>query len=459
MTSEFSSTEYKPVFGEPVGAPIITQLTPAQYVEYSDTNSHHKCVYQPNIPEISQHKLYQKSHNSNTLEDGSATLPPNKELPFVSVCTPTFNRRPFIQTMFECFRNQTYPKSHIEWIIVDDGTDKIRDLIDFSGIPQIKYFEVDPKMTLGAKRNFMHTKTKGDIIVYFDDDDYYPPERISHAVETLESNPTALVAGTSSIHVHFKPLRNSDGCPKVPVNASIDIMDNEQIVEFGPYPSLPGQATAGTFAFKRKLLDTCSYNESESLAEEQAFLKNFTIPFVALDPLKTILVFAHNQNTFDKRTLLQQSPWSSTMQPVSLTVDDFIRTPKEAHLKRFFMDNIDAAVRAYLPGTIDHKPDVIAHLAKLDAERASLLNNAGSQFIVHKDLNGVERIVSPAEIVQLCVTLDAKNQELQKEVTNLHAQLSEKQTKIDGLYNANTKLQHLLHIYNQGYEPINNLVL
>ena len=36
--------------------------------------------------------------------------PNNKEYfekyPFVSICTPTFNRRPFIENMFTCFRNQ-----------------------------------------------------------------------------------------------------------------------------------------------------------------------------------------------------------------------------------------------------------------------------------------------------------------------------------------------------------------
>ena len=74
-------------------------------------------------------------------------------LPMVSVCTPTFNRRPFIQNMFNCFINQDYPKHLIEWIIVDDGTDKIQDLVLASGIPQIRYFEVPEKMTLGAKRN------------------------------------------------------------------------------------------------------------------------------------------------------------------------------------------------------------------------------------------------------------------------------------------------------------------
>jgi glycosyltransferase involved in cell wall biosynthesis len=76
-----------------------------------------------------------------------------KYYPLVSVCTPTFNRRPFIPTMFQCFKNQNYPMDRIEWIIVDDGTDKIKDLIDKSGISQIKYFELDKKVSLGEKRN------------------------------------------------------------------------------------------------------------------------------------------------------------------------------------------------------------------------------------------------------------------------------------------------------------------
>ena len=78
--------------------------------------------------------------------------------PFVSVCTPTFNRRPFIPIMFTCFKNQTYPMDRIEWIIVDDGTDKIEDLVKASGIKNIQYFALDKKMPLGEKRNYMHKK-------------------------------------------------------------------------------------------------------------------------------------------------------------------------------------------------------------------------------------------------------------------------------------------------------------
>ena len=119
--------------------------------------------------------------------------------PFVSICTPTFNRRPFIPIMIKCFENQTYPKDKIEWIIVDDGTDKIEDLV--SHIPEVKYFKYDEKMTLGKKRNLLNEKAKGDIIIYMDDDDYYPPERVSHAVEALEKS-SALIAGCSDIYLY-----------------------------------------------------------------------------------------------------------------------------------------------------------------------------------------------------------------------------------------------------------------
>ena len=65
--------------------------------------------------------------------------PKDNKYPFVSVCTPTFNRRPFIPAMMKCFNHQTYPKHRMEWIIIDDGTDKIGDLVQH--IPQVKYLK------------------------------------------------------------------------------------------------------------------------------------------------------------------------------------------------------------------------------------------------------------------------------------------------------------------------------
>jgi hypothetical protein len=304
-----------------------------------------------------------------------------KHRPFVSVCTPTFNRRPFIENMFQCFRNQDYPKDRIEWIIVDDGTDKINDLIAKANIPQIKYFAVDTKMTLGAKRNLMHKHTKGSIIVYMDDDDYYPPDRVSHAVEKLESNKQALCAGSSEIYIYFKTLN--------------------RMVQCGPYG--PNHATAGTFAFRRELLDQTKYEDHAALAEERAFLKDYTVPFVQLDPMKSILVFSHEHNTFDKRKMLD-NPHPDFLKDSPKTVNDFIKNKNEDSIKDFFMNKIDKLLEAYEPGSPKMKPDVLEQIKKIEAERADMLKKAqqetANQIILQKP--GEEPVVlTPHDAVNI----------------------------------------------------------
>jgi len=268
-----------------------------------------------------------------------------KVLPFVSICTPTFNRRPFIPIMFECFRNQTYPKDRMEWIIIDDGTDKIKDLIDAANIPQIKYFPYDTKMTLGKKRNVMHDKTKGDILVYMDDDDYYPPERVEHAV-TMLTKSKAICAGASELYVYFNDLN--------------------QMWQCGPYG--PNHATAGTFAFKRELLSKSRYNETACIAEEREFLHGYTIPFVQLEPRKTILVFSHEHNTFDKRKLLK-NPHPDFMKQSDKTVAKFIRKDSEERIKQFFTKDMDIVLKDYAPGDPINKPDVLKQTREIEEKR------------------------------------------------------------------------------------------
>ena len=271
-------------------------------------------------------------------------------LPMVSVCTPTFNRRPFIKNMFECFRNQDYPKSRIEWIIVDDGTDKIQDLVKEADIPQIKYFEVNDKMPLGAKRNFMHQQVQGDIIVYMDDDDYYPPERISHAVERLTANPEAMCAGSSEIYIYFKGMN--------------------KMIQCGPYG--PNHATAGTFAFRKELIQQTKYEDHAALAEERAFLKDYTVPFVQLDPMKTILVFSHEHNTFDKRKMFQQQQDPRYFKESGKVVNNFIRRKNEKTIKKFFMDDIDNMLTFYEPGRPTMKPDVLKQIKEIEDKREQM---------------------------------------------------------------------------------------
>jgi glycosyltransferase involved in cell wall biosynthesis len=333
----------------------------------------------------------------------------NKFYPLVSVCTPTFNRRPFIPTMIECFKNQTYPKNRIEWIIVDDGTDKVRDLVEAANIPQIKYFELPDKLPLGAKRNYMHTKCTGTIIVYMDDDDYYPPERIEHAVDKLNENRNALCAGSSEIYIYFKHIK--------------------KMIQCGPYG--PNHATAGTFAFRAELFKNNRYNDDAALAEERAFLKDYTVPFVQLDPLKTILVFSHEHNTFDKRKLLD-NPHPDFLKESTKTVDMFIRKKEEANIRKFFMDDVDKLLEKYEPGEPKMKPDVLKQIKEIEKDRARMTEEmlAKNSQITMQQPGQPPVALSPAQVVELI-----KNQQIQME------NLSQTAQQLD---NMNKQLQKLL---------------
>ena len=265
-----------------------------------------------------------------------------KKLPRVSICTPTFNRRPFFKGIIKSVLMQDYPKELIEWVIVDDGTDPIEDLV--KDIPFVKYYKVD-KMRLGKKRNYMHEvctfKEDSAILVYMDDDDYYPTDRISHAVDKL-THSSALCAGSSEIYIWFNTLN--------------------KMYRFGPYG--PNHSTAGTFAFKRELLKQTRYEDDALLAEEKYFLKDYTIPFVQLNPTKSILVFSHEQNTFDKRRLID--PNNKYCNESNLKVSNFIKSEEMRH---FYLTEIQVLIKNYEPGNIENKQDVLNEIKRRDELR------------------------------------------------------------------------------------------
>ncbi|MAU36398.1 MAG: hypothetical protein CMD14_03390 [Flavobacteriales bacterium] len=335
------------------------------------------------------------------------------KLPFVSICTPTFNRRPFIPYTIKCIEKQDYPMDKIEWIIIDDGTDKIEDLVKH--LSYVKYFKYDKKMSLGEKRNLMHKKSKGDVLVYFDDDDFYPHDRVSHAVETLHNNPQALCSGSSEIFIYFKHV--------------------QKVYKFGPYG--PNHATAGTFAFKRQLLKISSYDDKAAIAEEKQFLKNYTIPFVQLDPMKTILVFSHDHNTFDKRKLLE-NPHPDLVKETDKKVDLFI---KDEDMRNFYMSKIDELLKNYEPGLPKMKPDVLEQIIEIEERRRkdaeSKLQELASKSqgrIVVQSNDGSSKELSNDEILHLL-------RQQQANINNLTEELKKKDIIINALIQQQNSIQ------------------
>jgi hypothetical protein len=161
-------------------------------------------------------------------------------------------------------------------------------------------------------------------------------------------NPDALCAGSSEMYIYFNDIK--------------------KMIKFGPYS--PQHATAGTFAFKRKLLDDTKYNDDACLAEEREFLKNYTVPFVQLDPLKTILVFSHSHNTFDKRILLQNMEGNNFVKHCSRTIEEFT---KDEWIINFFTKDLESVLKDYDPGDINMKPDVLKQIQEINKKRNEMM--------------------------------------------------------------------------------------
>lgn len=100
----------------------------------------------------------------------------------VSLITPTYRREHFLRLAHRTVAAQTYPD--IEWLVLDDSpapSEYMRGLAD----PRIHYRHIPQRMKLGAKRNELVAAATGDVIVHFDDDDYYAPHYVERMLGRL----------------------------------------------------------------------------------------------------------------------------------------------------------------------------------------------------------------------------------------------------------------------------------
>ncbi len=197
----------------------------------------------------------------------------------VSVVTPTYERHDLLVGLFECFKQQTFPSGMRELIVLDDSS------VPYSGlIPDgVRYVYSSVRSTVGEKRNTLSSLATGEIVVCFDDDDYYPPERIQHAVDCLAPGGSEL-AGSSALDVYFTDL--------------------DEAYRFGPYGV--HHATAATMAFTKRYAETHSFDPLVRKGEERQFTNNYTVPLVQLQPEWTVLAINRpGRNTVDKHDLIR----------------------------------------------------------------------------------------------------------------------------------------------------------
>jgi len=217
-------------------------------------------------------------------------MPPNSSVSIVTISQ--LSRSKCLYILYELILSQTYTNI-LEWVIVEGSrneTDGEQNRIN------IQYLQYNHTMDfnivyipysnqkLSDLRNLGNDTCKGDIIVCMDDDDYYPKERVEHAVNKLEKS-EYLLAGCTDVYLYDYVLAKMYKC-----------------IRFHPYHS-----TNNVLAYKREYLLHHRYDPGLSMAEEGSFTNYFTEPMVQLHAQKSIIVSCHTSNTVDKQVFCSQT--------------------------------------------------------------------------------------------------------------------------------------------------------
>ncbi|RDI54543.1 glycosyltransferase [Nocardia mexicana] len=107
-------------------------------------------------------------------------------VPRATLVCPTYQRPEMLRRMLEYYRAQRFDGG-LELIILDDSPEPCLSTDDVTANePSIRYFHLPGKrLTVGAKLNLMTQLARGEIIVEFDDDDYYAPYYVQRMVDFL----------------------------------------------------------------------------------------------------------------------------------------------------------------------------------------------------------------------------------------------------------------------------------
>lgn len=256
------------------------------------------CSYNFNIrKKMSQDSrdLYEKRHQefitriTETLKDslsGISTyvledkLPKEEDMPLVSIITITRDRRTFIPLAKYCFLAQGYPEEKLEWVIVDDGKDQIKDLV--SDLPNVKYVLVDEQMTIGAKRNLAIENATHDVLVMMDDDDVYPNNSVLTRVAYMLMEPKKECVFSTTIPCY--EIHEKKSFMNVPPN-TLRMCD---------------RVSEATLCFTRDFWKQKKFPDQQ-IAEGGAFIRDREQMCREISPQDVIVSLVHKKNTSSRK--------------------------------------------------------------------------------------------------------------------------------------------------------------
>lgn len=98
----------------------------------------------------------------------------------ISIITPTYERARYLQGTYQLILNQTF--SNWEWLVYDTSLNPSH--FEDSRVTYIHDYSI---LTIGEKRNRLKKRATGDVVIHFDDDDYYAPNYLATVLEHLRA--------------------------------------------------------------------------------------------------------------------------------------------------------------------------------------------------------------------------------------------------------------------------------
>jgi len=128
--------------------------------------------------------------------------------PTVSILTPTYNRKNFIELCIFNLKNQTYSLDKLEWFLLDDSEESYsKDELEYikkSIFPiKFKYVYEKKKQEIGTKRNKLVKNSTYKTCIMMDDDDIYQPTYVKTSIDTMINNNKKCV-GSNQMIFYFK---------------------------------------------------------------------------------------------------------------------------------------------------------------------------------------------------------------------------------------------------------------
>ena len=194
----------------------------------------------------------------------------------VSCIMPTHNRSKFIKKSIQQFLNQNY--SYKELIIADDGDNSIEHMVPKH--PQIKYFRLKKRMTIGAKRNFCCEKAIGEIIMHWDDDDWYATDWLKYQKLFLQSS-KADVCGLSELY-----FCNSNA---------------KEAWKYKYSKENKAWVAGATLAYKKSVWKEHPFQDVD-IGEDNAFVWQWGVNVQAHNYMQGFVATVHSENTSVKNT-------------------------------------------------------------------------------------------------------------------------------------------------------------